>query len=258
MLSAYPLLASGEWLRELGFRKRGPNLWSIDGLRLSADGRWLSLRSAPLRGDAANGPPGPWKLHRRSGRAQLSFDAPLAAIADRSAVDDGSAEPQDLARSLVQWAVETRPGHSRESWEPPEAARLQQIVPESALSFRAGTLIQPAHLARGDRSLSLRVALCRVQGELSSARRTWLERFLLDAEKLRMVRLEMCDGAVEASVDLGGAPANVLESVLAVALDVLRHAFVLLAPTASVLADARWRSEIGDRSPFYLNQRRSR
>ncbi len=245
MLSAYPLLASGEWLQELGFRRRAPNLWSIDGLRLSADGRWLSLRSAPPRRAAARRAGGPWKLRRRAGRAQLAFDAPLAAIADRSAtIIDGSAEPREIARSLVQWALDTRIGHSLESWQPPDASRLQQIVPGSALSFRAGTLLQPARVVRGDRSLCLRVALCQVQGELSSARRSWLDRFLLDAEALRLVRVERCDDAVEASVDLGGAPANVLDAFLAAALDVLRHAFVMLAPTASVLADARWCSAL--------------
>ncbi len=245
MLSAYPVLASGEWLPELGLRRRAPNLWSTDGLRLRAEGSWLSLRSAPLRDAAARDPRGPWKLRRRSGRAQLAFDAPLAAIADRSAtIDDGSADPQEIARSLVQWALDTRIGQSLESWQPPDASRLQQIVPESALSFRVGTLLQPARMVRGDRSLSMRVALGHVQGELSAARRGWLDHFLLDAEALRMVRVEMYGEAVEASVDLGGAPANLLEGFLAVAIDALRHAFMLLAPTVNVLTDARWRSAL--------------
>jgi hypothetical protein len=207
------------------------------------EGGWLRLHRPLPRGADGDAARGPWKPDRTG--ARLVFDAPLDAIAARIESLEGAAEPDAIAQALVEWAEATHGGPDP-SWSPPDAAPLQRALPDAALTYRTGSLIERARLDAGTGVLALRVALARIQGALTDARQAWLDRYLIDAGSLRMVRVERRSGAIEATVDLAGAPPRLVPDLLAVSLDVLRHAFTILAPTAAVIADAQWRSEVLD------------
>jgi len=253
-LTARTIARTNDRLAELGLQPDRPNAWSGEDLHLSIDGGWLCFKTKRSPAAASGGldAPGLWKPSTAGGRV---FEAPLEAILQR--IDDtGLDDNPEVAviTMLATWAVQTLDGRGRKGWAPPAVDRLDELVPPAALSFRTGSLLEPARLVRLDRTLRVQVSLGRIDPALSAERRQWVDCLVDDARRLRLVRVDIrstgeAATSIEAAIDLTGAPAAIGEAMLPVAVDALRHCFNFLAPTATIVGDARCASRVLDTMP---------
>ncbi len=254
------LARTSDRLSELGLEPDRPNTWSGENLQLSLDGGWLRFSTQRSATVASGGiaAPGLWKQSTDGDRV---FEAPLEAILrrlDDPEVADGDDhdDPPEVAliAMLAAWALSTLDGNARKGWAPPAVERLDELIPPAALSFSSGSLLEPCRLVSLEHSLRLEVCLGRVEQSLSDERRQWVDRLVQDARRLRLVRVEhRASGeestTIEASIDLTGAPATITEAMLPIAVDALRHCFEFLAPTATIIGDARCASRVLDTVP---------
>ncbi len=253
-LTARTIARTTDRLAELGLHPDRRNGWSGADLHLSIDDGWLCFRAKrqPTASSGGLDAPGLWKPSTAGGRV---FEAPLAAILQR--IDDAGLDDHPevaVISMLATWAVQTLDGNGRNGWAPPAVERLNELVPPAALSFRTGSLLEPARLVSRDRALRVQVSLGRIDPALSDERRQWVDRLVTDARRLRLVRVDIrstgeAATSIEAAIDLTGAPAAIGEAMLPVAVDALRHCFNFLAPTATIVGDARCASRVLDTVP---------
>ena len=257
LLTAQTIARTSERLAELGLRPDRPNTWTGRDLHLSTEDGWLRFgtqRSLPAAFESLDAP-GLWKASSAGGRI---FEAPLEAILQR--IDDAGSHDQPdhpepaVIAMLAAWAVQTLDGDGRQGWAPPAVERLTELVPPAARSVRSGSLLESAKLVSDERTLRLQVCLGRIDTPLSDQRRRWVDRLVADARRLRLVRVALrgvgeAATAIEAAIDLTGAPAAISEAMLPVAVDALRHCFDFLAPTATIVGDAQCVSRVLDTVP---------
>jgi hypothetical protein len=175
---------------------------------------WESERAAAS--SARLGHPGPWQVRR--------FEVPSDGHGDEDA--------------LAAWARSTGRGRVPARWHAPDKEEVERWVPRSALSARAGSHAAQGVLVHEPRRIALRFPLvARVPDDLPAVREEWLRALIADAlRRWRMVRIEVADSAVQAEVDLTGAPHESIESLLLVARDALVLVVEwLLAPLALIL-----------------------
>ncbi len=254
LLTARTIARTTDRLAELGLRPGRPNTWSGKGLHLGTDDGWLRLNTKrrPVAASGGLDAPGLWKSSTAGGRV---FEAPLDAILQR--IDDAGFDDHPevaVITMLATWAVQTLDGNGRKGWTPPAVERLNELIPPAALSFQSGSLLEPCRLVSLEHTLRLQVCLGRIDPGLSDERRHWVDCLVADARRLRLVRVDIRSTgetatSIEAAIDLTGAPAAIGEAMLPVAVDALRHCFNFLAPTATIVGDARCASRVLDTVP---------
>ncbi|MBP7933141.1 MAG: hypothetical protein KA354_00720 [Phycisphaerae bacterium] len=224
-----------------------------NGLHLCLDGMWATLvsRGCSQVGDVLEptSPPGPWKLICEGEAARLIADIPLPDLSAAGVLGGADAE---YLKATVLWALETakneRPGAR---WLPPPLEVVQGWMPKDAL-----TVCCDGHVCQGeivhtvDRGrLALRFEILRIiPDDLSENRRRWLRHFLVDAQtRYRLVRIHWglsTAPACYAEVDLTRAEHDLLEAFLLIrSLTCLRRVVANIVPVATLIADARVRSE---------------
>ncbi len=259
MLNTLSIPRLTDRLAELGFQYQRPNRWTGPDAILTTEGDWLCLTTRRRAKDASSSPAGLWKQRPGTGREKARvFEAPLEAIVER--IDDVGLDDQpgvETVSLLTAWAIDTLDGGVSDDWTPPSTDRLDELVPATALTFRAGSFIEPARLISDDRTLRVQVTLGRIDPTISTARLKWVKRLVADSDRIRLARLELCrtdDGqaSIEAAIDLTGAPPAIAEALLPIAVDALRHCFTFLVPITTLIGDARCSSRVLETEPTRL------
>ena len=235
-------------LRKVGFRRtRDETGWSMNGYRLVFDGAWAEVRcdlpeslSDPLREES--GRPGLW----RSLEGSLVFEIPPMPHREVMPPDE-----TDQLAALVAWALRTASGRPVPGWPPPLREAVEAAIPGGAFSIRTHELTALGTIHHEPDRLALRVpAIARTPADLPESRRLWLEETLLETRRLnKLVRLGLQNGAVQAEVDLTGAPLEQIAPLCRIAVDALRWVVGRIQRPLNLILDAGLRSEVLDRNP---------
>ena len=212
-------------VEELGFRPTARGTWEREGVRLELERRWWILR-APAGGPArpALGDPGLW----REIRGERVFECPAP-------------EDTEQITRIVGWALATERGATDPGWRAPPRAEIEGRIAPRDLLVSAGSRTSQGRILRGESRLALSFVLAAsIPAGLGGARRRWLEACLLDAGLWRMARagVDPEDGAVRAEIDLSGAPAELLEPLLAGSLGALRFLVGWILPAVDLVLDS--------------------
>jgi hypothetical protein len=239
-------------LRELGFRRVGQtHCYRLDGLSMSQHRQWCVL-DTPMPSGPCDlledqwGKPGLWKLTRTKSPQVLrrQFHLPLAVLQP----DDGSlgdSEPTDTLRDCIEWALVTSRGEPSSGWVPPRREEVEAWIPEKGLIVQSGPFVRQGRLVYEPDRLAIQFPIVsELPPALAEARVRMLREVLIDAQnRWRLVRMGLSVAserqAVEAEVDLSGAPLAVLESLFRISLDALRWVVQWLIWSAMLLADPR-------------------
>ena len=238
-------------LESLGFRRGDDGrAFQYDGMLLRPTRRWLvfatSAKSSvdPLRDSL--GKPGLWKPHTAG--ATREFHLPLAVLGPGGLNEAGAG----VLRACTDWAMHAARGKLPDGWTSPPRDALEKSLPDGGLTVESGPLVRQGQLIRADDRLALSFPIVpAVSATLPESRRAWLERLMLDAlARWRLVRVGWRGAAerpaLEAEVDLSGAPHDVLEILMPIALDALRWVVEWLLWPANLLADIRVECRLWD------------
>jgi hypothetical protein len=200
---------------------------------------WLIVEGPALTPeDRSSGMLGHAGLWRPDSSHRL-FEVPLWTIEGAADPDEGSEREAALVRECVAWALATASGAPPAAWEAPDVDRVRGWMPEGASTVLVGGDAYECVVERTADRLALRTPLALdVCETLSPARRAWLELYLSEARRWRMVRLgeDRRARCLWAEVDLSGAPDAALSLLIPAALDALRWVVSWAAKTASVIA----------------------
>ena len=203
-----------------GYRRRGTSF--------EMTGHWGRLESTFRKG-AQLGDPGLW---REQGTLAVSvggkktrrvFELPPWLMGKGPwLVPD--VEPGALRREVLRWAITTAAGSRVEGWSPPAAKEVKAWLPKQGLTVQAHALARQGKLIHEPHRLAVVFVLAPAAPQLDADRRYWLHELLTDAQaRWRLARIGLTDdGAVQAEVDLTGAPHAALEPLFRMALDALR------------------------------------
>ena len=125
--------------------------------------------------------------------------------------------------------------------------------PPEALTVRVGGELRQGRVIHDERRLAIEVPwVPTVPPDLPAARRVWLERVLLDAQRTwRLTRVCRTDGSsIVGSVDLTGAPTDELPTISRAALDALRWVTSWVVPPTALLTDLSVESPTAGRRPI--------
>jgi hypothetical protein len=160
---------------------------------------------------------------------------------------------------LVRWAEATRDGSAPGGWEPPPRAEVEEWLPPTQRTVRAGASVAQLDLIVEPARFALVIpSLARIPAELSPARAAWLGEICSDAQqRWRMVRFGIDEAAssVRAEVDLTGAPADRARPLAELALAALTCSAEWAIPALSLVTDAAVASRILDEEPRWAPSR---
>jgi hypothetical protein len=236
-------------VQELGFVYDEPaQMWRLSGTRFESDGRWSALRTNhnepeydPLT--APLGQPGLWKTLPANGSpAQRLFDLPPVALADADD-DDVLSEipPEPPLKACIAWAIATAQGRLPEGWQPPPRAEVEAWITDAGLTVQFRGIVRQGTLHHSQGRIAIRFPLvARVPENLPEPRRRMLRAVLCDGQsRVRMARIGVGPGgAIEAEVDLSGAPRGALEGMVGSGLASLRWLVEWLEIADFIASDA--------------------
>jgi hypothetical protein len=232
---------------------------ALNGFALRSKGDWLALvdrgsvSAESLSGEL--GTPGLWRVLQAGEGFVREHDLPPLACAE---AEDDSPLPDAMAE-LVAWASKTQKGERDPNWTPPSREVVLSWFDSSRLNLRSGSLLAKGELVHEPERLALVFPqLALVPEELSPARSSWLDEFLLDAQRhWSLVRfgIDSETGAVRAEVDLTGVPAAWACPFVQLALEALTWAVVWVLSPLSFLVDTRAHSRALDRYSLHSLKR---
>jgi len=257
---------SEQWaapLRALGFsRDRATRRLRRGGVVFESEGAWLSLRErapreAPDPLASPLGAPGLWKVVAENGHGRRVFEFPARVLDDAAldALSDADGEPGAPFEAAIAWALASRRGEVAEGWEAPSDEEARSWVGADAWTVVCGSVARQGELVREPRRLSARFPLLHaVPGDLPPARRAWLSKLLVEAERRwRMCRVGVTGApgavSVQAEVDLSGAPRVLLEGLLGAALAALQCLVAWTVAPAEVIVDTARNYRVFDSGP---------
>ena len=229
---------------------------SLQSFSLQSEGNWLALvdwssESVHSLSDGL-GTPGLWRVVRVGANLKRVHDLPPLCRDEQHA---GSGPIPGALAPLAEWAAATRKGQRLPDWTPPPREEVISWFDASRLNLRSGALLAKGELVHQCDALALVFPeLVVVPQDLSPARRSWLDDFLLDAQsRWRLVRfgIDPNTRAVRAEVDLTGLPLAVARPFVQLALEALAWAVVWVLSPLSFLVDTRAQSRALDRHSYH-------
>lgn len=186
--------------------------------------------------------PALWKYKSSGGRRAIRrvFELPPAVVNGRGTACGLSNEDRDDFVNLLRWMLDTERGGIPEGWRPPTRDAIEGYLPEGALTLETETIVRQGTLHHGDDRLALGFRILPpLPANLPAVRREWLRELLIDTQnRWRLVRIgSTADEAIEAEVDLTGAPAAAVVPLIRVGLDALRFVVSSIVETAEFLVD---------------------
>jgi hypothetical protein len=228
------------------------------GATCRVESGWLVLEAAfagavpdPL--EPYDGGPGLWKVVLGAGGPRRVFEVPVAAFHDVEVPDQAAA----LVDAFLNWGFASAAGETPAEWVCPGSEEALRAMPAGRLGLVAGAFAARVEvLANADTGrLALRcIVLPAPDSRMCETRRILLRAVLLETQdRWRMIRAEAVAGpegpAPALTVDLTGAPPELLPGLLACGLDVLRAAVLRLADPVTLLSDPHAASMVLDRAP---------
>jgi hypothetical protein len=219
---------------------------------------WLVMEAAvagpvpdPL--EPHDGGPGPWKVVLCADGPRRVFEVPAAAFPGVEDPDEAAV----LVDACLDWAFASAAGETPAEWVCPGPDEALRAMPARRLGLVAGSFASRIEvLANADTGrLALRcIVLPAPDSRMGETRKILLRAILLETQdRWRMVRAEAVAGpegpAPALTVDLTGAPPELLPGLLACGLDVLRAAVLRLADPVTLLSDPHAASMALDRAP---------
>ncbi len=241
----------------LGFRKTNDGIsYRQNGMLLTPKRRWCVLETAP----SANcdllatewNRPGLWKLvsAKPYGAVLREFHLPIQVLLIDEAITDPDPNGKTVIDALMEWAVATSRGTLPDGWSPPSREDIESWIPAGGLTVQDGPIIRQGSLVHAANRLAIRFPIVpSISPNLSDSRLDLLRDVLIDGQsRWRMVRLGFTSPAgrqaIEAEVDLTGAPLEVLQPIFKISLDALRWVVRWIVWSAALLADARVESRV--------------
>ena len=222
-------------------KKRRPR-----GQTVISDGQWWQAQGRRRRsGEPLRqlGKPGLWRLIRDGSGLLPVFEVPLSLALSMGQRHTGSEDRESLAAACSTWASETAGGKLSTAWQAPSRQEAESWLDDD-LVVRRGKSIRQGELICSDERLAIRVpVLHRVPLDLAPERQAWLEEVLMEGQDdWRLVRIGLngVNGSTtaEAEVDLTGAPHDILQELLQIALSSLRQVVEWLMSPVDFIADA--------------------
>lgn len=245
-------------LEAIGFCPSGARRYERRGLTVSP-GRDFWTISAPAKSDeklleGQLGKPGLWKLvDRHSGRGDdepgWEFHLPAAIVNSSDLLEnpaDESGADGDMLAACLTWAETSFAEEVNSAWLPPTTAQLEKWIGKDRLTVQAGPIVRQAVVVNDRRRLAVRFPLVyQTSGQLSAARRSWLQATLAEAQnRWMMARVgyrsadsDQAMPAICAELDLTGAPEAALECLLKTGVDGLRWVVSWLLWPVGFLSD---------------------
>lgn len=219
---------------------------------------WLVLE-APATGPAPDpleprdDGPGLWKAVSWAGRPLCVFEVPMAAFQGIEGPDEAAA----LTAACLDWAWAAAAGERPAGWVCPGLEEILRAMPDGRLGLVAGAFAARVEVLvdAGAGRLALRCIVAPAPDRrMGETRRILLRAVLLETQdRWRMVRAGAVAGpegpAPSLTVDLSGAPADLLPGLLACGLDALHAAVLRLAGPVTLLSDPHAASVALDRAP---------
>ena len=218
-------------------RRGGHTEWLHDGLALCREGEWWVI--ADRERDAlplGTNPPGAslWRwLHEPGGRHQRVFELPDFAL-------DASTAASPIAEAVLAWVQATRTAHP----SPQESPQVEEglLAPDELLVRWRDQVVRGEVVADPGRIAVDFPLVATLPEGLSPSRRAWaLEQCRAAERAWRWVQLGIAEedatAQVRASVDLTGAPADLVPTLAKVAAACLRAAVAWAIPGLRALAD---------------------
>ena len=140
---------------------------------------------------------------------------------------------------VSRWTLATMSGKADASWSPPTREEIEELLPEHALTMQTGAIVRQGTLSL-DRRLTFGFPIVpELPQDLPRARKAWLLQLLADGQsRWRMVRIGLTRSrGVQAQVDFTGVPREVLEQLLPIGVDALRHVVRSLVEPADFLVN---------------------
>jgi len=238
-------------LEALGFVSHDDErVFRLNGMVLKPAPRWCTLETARSQADPASsslGEPGLWR-NSAAADGLREFHLPFAALGPGGLDEDGT----ETLRLCVEWAMATARGTLPAGWTCPPRECVEKWIPDGGLTIESGPLVRQGELVSEPGRLAFRFAIVPwVAAGLPAVRSRWLDRLIASAHKhWRMVRVGWRGTAerraIEAEVDLSGAPHEVLEQLTPVAIDALHWVAQWLLLPAQILSDVRVQSPLFD------------
>ncbi len=255
----------------VGFRPRSSGL-RRGALEVTPEASWLTFtaqspgtksrrrrarKAAPVAATCTF--PGLWKKVATSGRSAPSLELHLptaVVLPPDEGPDDG-----DLAgrvAAVVEWVELTARGRTPADWTAPPAEILAAGAPTERLHAQSGRFVVRGHLVVESGRFAVVFPLGPKSPPMDPSRRRWLAALLADAQdRWRMVRFRSLPGDVAgddgfelvAEADLTGAPHDIIEAVLPIAVDALREVVARLLTNVRFLTDPRAQCAVWDFSP---------
>jgi hypothetical protein len=239
-----------ETLAELDFKPvDGKARYTNRDFELRLDGQWgtLVLRKKIRRHDALLeewlGRPGLWRPVADGQGVYPCFDLYLGVETDLDpeGLDD---EPDDSLTLQLRWAMQTAEGKVPDQWMAPDRPEAALFLPEPMLTVQRGSFVSQGELICESARLALTFPiLTRLSENLPKARMDWLCGLLHDAHiTWRMVRVGFAGKEpmkISAEVDLSGAPALLIPSLLTRGLSAIRCVSQWLATPVLFTADPK-------------------
>jgi len=229
-------------IRDLGFSPSGVGQYRRGGMVLGIEANWATFempQPSKVDVDPLSGEPlaGLWKYCTAGPEIKRRFDLPLSLLgAVQEPWSDQASKP--LAEMLA-WPIATA-GGAPGKWEAPGETQIP--LTDNDLIVRRGRFVRHGKLVRGDHDLRvLMPVIDRLPDDLPAPRQQWIRATLLDAQnRWRMIRI-LGGGpqqAIEAEVDLTGAPHDLIPDLARLSLDVLSGVVSWLIESVDLLADA--------------------
>ena len=233
-------------LEAAGFTRRGTGPLRRGPLTATCQDGWLAFE--PFDVDTLHLPQlslGKGGLWKPRGLDAYAFEVPLAALgAADVCLDDEDGAGEQVVEDVAAWCEATLVGEPAADWVSPDEDAVSAWLPAEARAVRQGALVRRIELICSPRRLALRAVLVsEVPASLSAARRTWIERKLLFAQRQwRLVRLGFDCGtidkpAIAAEADLTGCPTAICRELLLASVSALQQVGAHELLTLSVLCD---------------------
>lgn len=222
-----------------------PHLRARD-VQVARSGRWVvgclcAGITAPAWAHEGLGRPGLWnRCPSRAGAWVFAWPEP--ALNTLRAVTDDDPTDRGVTRRYRSWMTRTFNASPISSWRAPSTGAVGDALAGERLLVRRGTHVRRIQLEAGAHRVALTcLVLPHISETLAEARLRWMDRLRMSAMDRRpCVRLGWCGTdagrALVAEIDLSGAPAAWMPTLLVQALGVMRGCLAPLLEPLELLA----------------------
>jgi len=223
---------------------------NLKGIGFTFCDQWIQIISklpldAPDPLNALLGEPGLWKIVTDEAHQPWKiFEFPQVVVAENNpACEPLNEAAKSALPAALQWAGDTLAGKRINGWRSPPKQEMMALLDPKSLTVDCGRHARQGELVYRPKCLALRFPLIfDVPDDLPDTHHFWLRNLLIDAQnRWKLVRIGFRDkssaAAVQAEVDLTGAPHGMLVGLIEVAVSALQAVVAWVVPPAEFLVE---------------------